>query len=59
MRREICEFCGTDEQEIVLTPIHITIPGIQKTYFFHNTIEHRCLEAWLRDQRALLHATQN
>lgn len=51
--REFCEECGGDAQKEELIPIHLTIKGVKRTWYFHNRKPPmNCLEQWLRNQRA-------
>lgn len=58
--RQICEFCAGDERIGNLTPIHLDIQGLRRTFYFHNNeAPKNCLILWLAEQRAKYNAPAN
>jgi hypothetical protein len=58
--RQLCKSCAGDDQNFVLTSIHLVINGEQKTFYFHNLKDStNCLQKWLERQKSLHNAAQN
>jgi len=56
--RQVCEHCAGDEATGVLTPVHVDIKGLTKTWYFHNRHKNDCLAQFIAEKRAAYQAEQ-